>query len=103
MLALLPSTAMPLHSPGPALRFPRQLARERDANAARGRKQANENAYIILHSARKAVSLPMDYIAPRVSGSGQKLPPPFVYGTVPNKHNRGKGKAAGTRVAVRRE
>ena len=38
MLALLPSTAMPLHSPGPALRFPRQLARERDANAYQKRK-----------------------------------------------------------------
>ena len=80
MLALLPSTAMPLHSPGPALRFPRQLARERDANAARGRKQANEKS-IQLHPARTAVSLPMDYIAPRVSGSGQNLPPLFVYGT----------------------
>lgn len=80
MLALLPSTAMPRHSPGPPSAFRAPLARERDANAARGRKQANEKS-IQLHPARTAVSLPMDYIAPRVSGSGQNLPPLFVYGT----------------------
>ena len=52
---------------------------------------------IQLHPARTAVSLPMDYIAPRVSGSGQTLPPLFVYGTEQPRQRRGR------RVTVRRE
>ena len=96
MLALLPSTAMPLHSPtGHRSAFRAPLARERDANAARGRKQANENA-IQLHPARTAVSLPMSYIAPRVSGPGQNLLPLFVYGTEQPRQAGNYGEAAGS-------
>ena len=87
------------HSPGPPSAFRAPLARERDANAARGRKQADEKViFKILHTARTAVSLPMDYIAPRVSGSGQNLPPLFVDGTEQPRQRR-----AGRRVTVRRE
>ena len=47
-----------------------------------------------IHPGCTVVSLPMDYIAPRVSGSGQNLPPLFVYGT--EQPTRGKGEAAGS-------